>query len=431
MDPLLSAARDVAVKQLRAVGTRGIRVRMAFRLARELKIWAQARHPNILELIGFHLSENYEIAQLISPFLRHGNVSQYIAKVQPGVGTRIEFVKDTAAGLEYLHTCDPPICHGDLKAANVLVTDDTRVVLCDFGLAEVLESADDGPSGLTTSRSIRGSTRYMAPELILAMDGVSRRTLESDVWAWGCLLFEVMTDTLPYATYRADIAVIQAIIRGQIPAELPPPSLLSEEEQWDLRSWFLQLVLPECWNFEPSKRPTMVNAVREMEVTLRDIREELEKTLTAQAGSPQRSRSASLETVTERPFMDLPLEERVRTILKRNREQDDDQQLESNEAEDDLESDARRKRPRVSSRRSTLNAAVTIPDRDSEATETAYCYCNRRGIGPYMIRCDDYRCTRKWFDLDCLDLTEPPKGQWRCEACRARRRGEATAGGIK
>lgn len=109
------------------------------RLARELKIWAQARHPNILELIGFHLSENYETAQLISPFMRHGNVSQYIARVGPEVGTRIEFVgcplvpsvfhrlsssygsqvKDTAAGLEYLHTCDPPICHGDLKAVGL------------------------------------------------------------------------------------------------------------------------------------------------------------------------------------------------------------------------------------------------------------------------------------------------------------------------
>lgn len=247
-------------------------------------------------------------------------------------------------------------------------------MLCDFGLAEVLESADDGPSGLTTSRSIRGSTRYMAPELILAMDGVPSRTLESDVWAWGCLLFEVcfgtirnfliysrvltqiMTDTLPYASYRADIAVIQAIIRGQLPAELPPQSLLSEEEQWDLRSWFLQLVLPECWNFEPSKRPTIPESVREMEFTLREIREELEKTLASQVGSPQRLRSASLETVTERPFTDLPLEERVRTILKRNREQDEDEQSESYDAEDDMESDARRKRPRVSSRRSTSNA---------------------------------------------------------------------------
>ncbi|KAG8891972.1 hypothetical protein FRC00_012864 [Tulasnella sp. 408] len=92
MDSALPSAREVAVKQLRAVGTRGIRVRMAFRLARELKIWAQARHPNILELIGFHLSENYETAQLISPFMRYGNVSQYIARVQPEVGTRIEFV---------------------------------------------------------------------------------------------------------------------------------------------------------------------------------------------------------------------------------------------------------------------------------------------------------------------------------------------------
>ncbi|KAG8986292.1 hypothetical protein FRB90_004102, partial [Tulasnella sp. 427] len=357
LDPT-SSPKDVAVKELRAVGTRGVRARMAFRLARELKIWAKAHHPNILELIGFYLSDNYDTAQLVSAYMPHGNVAQYISKAQPEVGTRIEFVKDTAAGLEYLHSCDPPICHADLKAANVLVTDDIRAVLCDFGLAEVLDSTEDGPSGLTTSRTIRGSLRYMAPELILEMDGMPKRTLESDVWAWGCLLYEIMTDALPYATYRADIAVIQAIIRGQLPADLPPPSAMSQDEQWDLRSWFIQLVLPECWNFEPSKRPSMVEAVREMEFTLREIREELEKMLEARAREERRSRSPSVATVRELSFMEQPLEERVRTVLKRSREEE--VEPENEDIDDDAEFESRRKRARTSSRQSTPNAGLLI-----------------------------------------------------------------------
>ncbi|KAG8955085.1 hypothetical protein FRC04_009542 [Tulasnella sp. 424] len=82
----------VAVKELRAVGTRGVRKRMALRLARELKIWAKANHPHVLQLVGYYLSDNYEIAQLISPFMTNGNVSQYLENLEVGVHKRLDIV---------------------------------------------------------------------------------------------------------------------------------------------------------------------------------------------------------------------------------------------------------------------------------------------------------------------------------------------------
>ncbi|KIO32631.1 hypothetical protein M407DRAFT_18394 [Tulasnella calospora MUT 4182] len=87
---------------------------------------------------------------------------------------------------------------------------------------------------------------------------------------------------------------------------------MSEEEQWDLRSWFIQLVLPECWNFEPSKRPTMEDAVREMEFTLREIREELEKTLAGQVSfrscpmQPQARGDSSIQRPQTPPYRSSP-----------------------------------------------------------------------------------------------------------------------------
>lgn len=63
------------------------------------------------------------------------------------------------------------------------MNDDGDAVLCDFGLAKVLE---DVPSGLTTTSPDACTLRYAAPELIKE-DG-SPRTLTSDMWAWACLL---------------------------------------------------------------------------------------------------------------------------------------------------------------------------------------------------------------------------------------------------
>lgn len=69
---------------------------------------------------------------------------------------------------------------------NTLVNDARDAVLCDFGLAKILE---DVPSGLTTTSTSACTLRYAAPELIQG-DG-SPRTLASDVWAWACLLLGV------------------------------------------------------------------------------------------------------------------------------------------------------------------------------------------------------------------------------------------------
>ncbi|KAG9048664.1 hypothetical protein FS837_012292 [Tulasnella sp. UAMH 9824] len=185
----LDGTLKVAVKQLRIVLARGTRVRVAMRLTRELKIWEKAKHPNILKLTGYYLNENYSCAQLISPYMENGNITEYIKRTQASIDVKLGFVRDITSGMAYLHSCDPPICHGDLKPANVLINNMFDAVLCDFGLAAFVEDPET-PSGLTTSRSVKGSTRYMSPELFQDVD--AKHTLESDIWAWACTVFEVV-----------------------------------------------------------------------------------------------------------------------------------------------------------------------------------------------------------------------------------------------
>ncbi|KAG8950551.1 hypothetical protein FRC04_007370 [Tulasnella sp. 424] len=99
----LDESSKVAVKQLRIIQAKGTRLRVAMRLAREMKIWARAKHPNVLRLVGYYLSENYACAQLISPYMAHGNVTEYMKRAQADMGTRLDFVSVLKARLLEYH----------------------------------------------------------------------------------------------------------------------------------------------------------------------------------------------------------------------------------------------------------------------------------------------------------------------------------------
>ncbi|KAG8909380.1 hypothetical protein FRC01_006980, partial [Tulasnella sp. 417] len=73
--------KDVAVKKLRPNAIDLEPERQAFRLAREMLVWSSCKHENILEFVGYHLSDDFEIAYLISPYMKNGSAEAYLAKV--------------------------------------------------------------------------------------------------------------------------------------------------------------------------------------------------------------------------------------------------------------------------------------------------------------------------------------------------------------
>lgn len=99
-----------------------------------------------------------------------------------------------ATGLDHLHSHDPPIYHGDIRGANVLVKDDMTCCLGDFGLATISESHTMTAS---SSAGIKGSTRWLAPELLAPSqfpDSDQHRPTSRDVYAFGCTVVEVISD---------------------------------------------------------------------------------------------------------------------------------------------------------------------------------------------------------------------------------------------
>ncbi|KAG8955132.1 hypothetical protein FRC04_009589 [Tulasnella sp. 424] len=241
---LKSNNQIVAVKCLRTSGKSEERLSVAIALARELRVWARLKHPNILRLEGYYLDPEMTTAWFISAFLEHGNLKYYLAETNGTTELALKLITDTARGLEYLHSLEPPVCHADIKPENILVTHQITAVLADFGLAHLVEQH----SGLTTvtTGNIRGSTRYMSPELF-GDDDDPVHTLNSDMWAFGCVVFEVLIGKVPYPMLKNDAKVIEALLKGRSPAV--PESL-------NLPGDHLVTLLQRCWDLDSASRPS-------------------------------------------------------------------------------------------------------------------------------------------------------------------------------
>ncbi|KAJ7315537.1 kinase-like domain-containing protein [Mycena albidolilacea] len=156
-------------------------------MEREVQVWSQVKHPNLLPFFGICKG----LAQwpvLVSPFYEFGHVGEYLKKFPEA--DRQALTVGAATGLAYLHSRE--MIHGDLKVQNVLVDASGRAVICDFGLSKIIDQ-----SGYTTS--CVGTVAYMAPELFTVLDNDNprgaRTTKATDVYSFGLLGLEA-TDFL-------------------------------------------------------------------------------------------------------------------------------------------------------------------------------------------------------------------------------------------
>ncbi|KAG8947233.1 hypothetical protein FRC03_001146 [Tulasnella sp. 419] len=205
--------RTVAEKRLRTVmidqvDRDGVSVlkRMIQRLQREIHVWSKLKHPYIVPLIGFRIEPS---TCLISPWYSNGHVRNWV-KRHPEVD-RQKLMRQAANGMTHLHSMDPPIIHGDIKADNVLVDDGGNAVINDFGLSQIIE--DTSPGFTITSTGAVGNARWLAPEIV---SGDLMRSKASDVYAFGCLLLEIATGALPFKDLK-DNQIPSALERRQTP----------------------------------------------------------------------------------------------------------------------------------------------------------------------------------------------------------------------
>ena len=185
-----SLGRAVAVKVLPAAT--GPEPEARERFEREARILSALNHPHVLRVHDFGALRDGTL-YIVTEWAGGGDLAKLLdGKPQP-IAQVQQWVRQIASALGAAHARG--IIHRDLKPANVLVLDDGRLTLGDFGLAH----ATGGPAGpLTTAGSIFGTFEYMAPE---QMESAGKATPATDLDALGVIIYQMLTGRVPRGAY--------------------------------------------------------------------------------------------------------------------------------------------------------------------------------------------------------------------------------------
>lgn len=200
--------REVAVKEVRApAGLPASEVdRLYARLEREA--WAAARIPHRNVVTVYDVASEDGRPWIVMEIVRGLSLSDVLDAEGPMAPQRAARIgAEVLAALRAAH--DARVLHRDVKPGNVLIANDGRVVLTDFGIAMV-----EGSSALTMTGEVVGSPEFLAPERALGR----RPGPESDLWSLGVLLYAAVEGSSPF---RQDTPL--STLRAVVDEELPPP----------------------------------------------------------------------------------------------------------------------------------------------------------------------------------------------------------------
>src|SRR5262245_3687068 len=205
--------RDVAIKIL-PPGFSADPDRQA-RFEREARVLAALNHPNIGAVYGFEegVTESGETVRgIVLELIEGETLSERVRRRPLPIGEALVIAKQIADALEVAH--EKGIVHRDRKPANIKIAPDGVVKVLDFGLAKTIaddaaftqpdaspfDEAQGSPehrrgTGNTVEGAILGTAAYMSPEQARGQS-VDKRT---DIWAFGCVLFEMLTGRAPFA----------------------------------------------------------------------------------------------------------------------------------------------------------------------------------------------------------------------------------------
>ena len=177
------------------------------RLRRETRTVAALDHPNIAPL--YEAGEQDGTIYIVTRWVEGTELGALIRRESPVEPARAaRFAAQIADALELAH--EKGLVHRDVKPSNVIVTDEGHVYLTDFGLAKRAGSA----SGLTGAAQQLATVDYVAPEAIEGHEPVAA----GDIYALGCVLYEMLVGTAPFAGEAGGMAKMWAQLNSDPPS---------------------------------------------------------------------------------------------------------------------------------------------------------------------------------------------------------------------
>ena len=201
--------REVAVKILR--GDLASDEKFVRRFQREANSASKLIHPNIVEV--YDVGEDNGEYFIVMEYLQ-GKTLKNLIKKRGGLtlSETIDIMLQLTSGIACAH--ESYIIHRDIKPQNVLILDDGRVKITDFGISQALNSAE-----MTQTNSVMGSVHYLPPE----QANGSAPSVKSDIYSLGILMYELLVGKVPF---KGDNAVEIAMKQMRDPI----PSVIDQKE---------------------------------------------------------------------------------------------------------------------------------------------------------------------------------------------------------
>ncbi|KAG0700333.1 hypothetical protein DFH29DRAFT_1056138 [Suillus ampliporus] len=225
---------------------------------KEVEIWRKLRHENVLKMWGASSAQGERPWFIVSEYCGGGSLVGWLrerkgrvgessaggALTPPSAGARgdvdlLRCMHHISRGMVYLH--NENVLHGDLKASNVLVDDNGRCVISDFGQSEMKSEASRRSGKPITN----GTLRWQAPELL---KGATKLTAATDVYAFSICCIEILgMGDLPYG-HRDDALVALLVLDQNKRAEIPPTRITP----------LVEPLIQACWVRDPEQRPAFM-----------------------------------------------------------------------------------------------------------------------------------------------------------------------------
>ena len=206
----------------------------------EFSLVFDMNHTNLLRPTHFDCWDR--MPYLIMPLIKNGSAFKYITE-----GKNIpeeeawKMLHDVAAGLAYLHEKTPPLIHQDIKPDNILIDDEGRYLITDFGISARVRSTIRGAQAQEQSG---GTLAYMGPE---RFSSNPKPIMASDIWSLGAMMYELMTGMPPFGNHGG--------LLQKNGAEIP---IIEGDYTQELKDIVTQCLAKETWD-----RPS-ANKIEEM-----------------------------------------------------------------------------------------------------------------------------------------------------------------------
>ncbi|XP_009150292.1 probable LRR receptor-like serine/threonine-protein kinase MEE39 isoform X1 [Brassica rapa] len=249
----LNGSEQVAVKLLSQTSAQGYKEFKA-----EVELLLRVHHINLVSLVGY--CDEKDHFALIYEYMSNGDLHQHLSGKHVGSvldwGTRLQIAIEAALGLEYLHIgCKPAMVHRDIKSTNILLDEEFKAKIADFGLSRSFQVGGDQSR---VSTVVAGTLGYLDPEYYLT----SELSEKSDIYSFGILLLEIITNqrVIDQTRKKPNIAEwVTYVIKKGDTSKIVDPKLQGNYEPRSV--WRALEVAMSCANPSSAKRPNMSQVI--------------------------------------------------------------------------------------------------------------------------------------------------------------------------